>query len=123
MTKAIKCLDHFVDVNKMVMELQDQAWRSLPQEIREHMKLDYISGSTEILSIGWVAALTTYFGRKNLQSYEQVPELLTIERARLQKWYQYLSLRGHRDATAVLFALFGRKCLHDNFKDSNFLTK
>ena len=104
----------------MDKELQDQAWAALTDKNRVLCRKMYrTSGDGNVLYL-----LETLYGVKNLTSDEESPEMLYVEKAKVQKLYEgihddYLSNDESlpyflaQNAESLLKTLFGSKCLPD----------
>ena len=112
----------------MKQELQDKAWRVLPAEFREEVKIcyqyAYVQYGKSDLHRGSANAIESLFGHHNLTSDAEGEELLTVSAITVREMYA-ANERIKNDASDnelgrisdhinhVLRCLFGSKCLPD----------
>ena len=112
----------------MKQELQDKAWRVLPAEFREEVKIcyqyAYVQYGKSDLHRGSANAIESLFGHHNLTSDAEGEELLTVSAITVREMYA-ANERIKTDASDnelgrtsdhinhVLRCLFGSKCLPD----------
>ena len=123
-------------------DLQDLAWRCLPREFKEEVKIyyqyAYVQYGKSDLYRGSANAIESLFGHHNLTSDAEgeVDEMLYVSRKQVQEMYDALQSEQERkdlelynqvsaeDRAAMLFDLFGSKCLLDNVANEvNFASK
>lgn len=98
--------------------IQDLAWRCLPREFKEEVKIyyqyAYVQYGKSDLYRGSANAIESLFGHHNLTSdAEGEDEMLYVSRKKLQYFYESLRKVGKNHAAFVLRSLFGSKCLPD----------
>ena len=102
----------------MNKEQRDLAWRCLPKEVREDIKIQYNEESTDHWDAGFDACLRHYFGFDNLTSDTEQEEVLMVSATKVQGFYEIARTANRNKEYAqgiadVLFSLFGDKCLTD----------
>ncbi len=123
-------------------DLQDLAWRCLPREFKEEVKIyyqyAYVQYGKSDLYRGSANAIESLFGYHNPSSDAEGEddEMLYVSRKQVQEMYDALQSEQERkdlelynqvsaeDRAAMLFDLFGSKCLLDNVANEvNFASK
>lgn len=106
----------------MNKELSDRAWRVLPAEFRKEVKEIY--NADDPLVFPTENELFDYiFGEHNLTSDAEGEEMLTVSRKQVQELYEAMQSEqkctdvynqiSAEDRAAMLYALFGSKCLSE----------
>lgn len=130
-------------MEKMNKELSDRVWKMLPKEFKEEVKrlwsveVDCATKYHSDLHKHRTGLLYELFGdnlhwQNSLTSNEEGEELLTVSRKRVQELYNALQSVQERkdlelhnqvsaeDRAAMIFDLFGSKCLPDELNEDNF---
>lgn len=113
----------------MKKELQDLVWSVLPKEFKEGVKGQYnlLCQFNNVANAPAKDELEYLFGPHNLISDAEEDEMLTVSRKRVQELYEAMKSEqkctdvynqiSAEDRAAMLYALFGSKCLPDEAKD------
>ena len=113
----------------MNKEQQDLAWRCLPKEVREDIRVQYREKSIYSWDEGFDYCLRIYFGHHNLTSDTEPEEMLYVERKKVMEYYKdvqqsigeengdtRIEMEGRKYA---MLYFFGDKCLPDKEGDTN----
>lgn len=98
----------------MTEDQQDIAWQCLPKETRAFIR-EQFEATSEYADFdeGYDQALMDIFGLNNITSDTEPPELLFVERKKVQGVFAMHERAENKVAVRAIQALFGNKCLPD----------